>query len=142
MFNFLICLIISIFIGYSFSIIIVEKSNEWPLKKVRIILQLLLRKIYWKLPRVLFCATCSSFYFALISDTIIFFVASSMGIFYFFWPISGVVCSAFSWTIIEFLNKETIVNVMTGETNEAIANISTPNNNDYEEAWQEVEENK
>ena len=104
MVDFFICLLISIMMSFGISVAIVEKSDTWPLREVRIRLQLLLRKIHWKLPRVLFCTTCASFHFCFYSDIIIGLVAYFHGIFYFFWPFSGFITCGITWCIIEFLN--------------------------------------
>ena len=121
MIDFLICLIISIMLGYGLAIVIVEKGKEWPIRPWRIRLQLLLRKIHYKLPRVLKCTTCSSFYTCLISDCIVCVVAHMCGVGYFFWPFSGIICAAGTWTVIEVLNsidKEQNINVFIGDNNE------------------------
>jgi hypothetical protein len=97
-------LIISVFVSFGMSIALVEKSKTWPLKSVRVKLQSLLRKIHWKLPRMLFCTVCTSFWCSLISDIILFFFCHFMGFFYFFFPLSGFITIMFSWIIIEFLN--------------------------------------
>ena len=121
MFSFFICLLMSVFLSFGFSIILTEKGNEWPIKRFRIYLQLFLKKIHYKLPRVMYCTTCCSFHTTIISDFIIFIVAFFSGQFYFFFPFSGFICSAMTWVIIEFLNsidKDTNVFVDNGNSNE------------------------
>ncbi len=117
MFNFLICLIISVLLGYGISILLVEKGKNFPIKRYRIILQLFLRKIHYKAPQILFCTTCTSFWVTFIADlavgSISFFI---FGIPYFFWPFSGAIAAGITWTIIEFLNaidKEQNINIFT-----------------------------
>lgn len=104
MINFLICLIISISLAYGLAILLVEKGNDWPIRLWRIRLQLLLRKIHWRLPQVLFCTTCTSFWSSLYADIVVSIVAASLGVFYFFWPFSGIITAGIMWTIIEYLN--------------------------------------
>lgn len=114
MLNFLICLIISIMLGYGIAITLVEKGRDWPIRPWRIRLQFLLSKIYWKLPQMLLCTVCTSFWGTLIADIIISLIALSLGIPYFFWPFSGLICVGFTWTMIEYLNsidKEQNINV-------------------------------
>jgi hypothetical protein len=111
MFNFFICLIISVFLSFGMSVAIVEKGKEWPIKKYRILLQQFIHNhIYWKFAQVLWCTTCTSFYMSLFSDIILFIIAYINGFFYFFWPFSGFITVGWSWFIIQFLNsKEDIV---------------------------------
>lgn len=112
MINFFICLIISVMTGFGMAILLVEKGKEWPIRPWRIRLQFILRKIHWKLARLPLCTTCSSFYLTLVADIVLFIISGGT---YFFWPLSGVICAAFSWVIIEFLNaidKEQNINVL------------------------------
>ena len=120
MLNFLICLIISILLSFGISVALVEKSKEWPIRKYRIILQLLLKKIYWKIPRVFYCVTCLSFWAALISDFIICIISLIYtGNIYFFWPFSGFITLGFSWIIIEFINSlDKDINIINMEKND------------------------
>ena len=114
MINFFICLIISILLSFGFSILLVEKGNDFPIRKYRIYLQLLLRKIHWKAPQMLFCTVCSSFWVSAISDIVVCFISICCGCFYFFWPFSGFIAAGVSWIIIEYLNaidKEQNINV-------------------------------
>lgn len=116
MINFLICLILNILITFGIAIAIVEKSNEWPLKYVRIIIQKFIHDyISWKASSVLFCSTCSSFWISLIVDILIgiisFFIFGQL---YFLWPLSGFASVGFTWFVIEFLNgldKDTTINL-------------------------------
>ena len=105
MINFFICLFISILLSCGMAILIVEKGKEWPIRPWRIRLQLLLRKIHWKLPQMLFCTTCTSFWATFFSDLIICGVAFILGFPYFFWPFSGIITAGIMWTLIEFLNS-------------------------------------
>lgn len=121
MFNFFISLIISIITSFGIAIIIVEKSDDYPVRRIRIILQFLLKKVYWKLPRMLFCSTCTSVWAALIVDTCLCFINYLNGSWYFFWPFSGCVAGGFTWTIIEFLNaidKQSNINIFPEENND------------------------
>jgi hypothetical protein len=123
MVNFLICLIISILLSHSLAILLVEKGKDFPIKKPRIYLQLFLSKIYWKLPQMLYCTTCTSFHCCFWSDLVICILAYYLGVFYFFFPFSGIISSGLMWFLIEFLNaidKEQNINVFTdkGDNNE------------------------
>ena len=101
-------------LGYGMAIILVEKGKEWPVRPWRIRLQLILRKIHWKLPRMLKCTTCCSFWSCFFSDCAVGIIALMLGCPYFFFPFSGIICAGIMWTIIEFLNsidKEPNINV-------------------------------
>ena len=124
MLNFLICLIISVILGCSMAILLVEKGRDFPIKRYRILLQLLLRKIHYKAPQVVYCTTCSSFWTTFIADIVICIIAHLCGVGYFFWPFSGFIAGGITWTLIEYLNsidKEQNINVFIdnkGEENE------------------------
>ena len=117
MIEFLISLIISIFLSFGISILLVEKGKEFPIRRYRIYLQLILRKIHWKAPQMLFCTTCTSFWATLISDIVLCCVGLFFGVHYFFWPFSGAIVAGITWTIIEFLNKEKSVNIFVDKNN-------------------------
>ena len=101
MIDFFICLIISVMTGFGLAILLVEKGKEWPIRPWRIRLQLLLRKIHWKLPRLLLCTTCTSFWCCIVSDVILFVISGGT---YFLWPLSGAITAGIMWCIIEWLN--------------------------------------
>lgn len=111
-------LIISILAGYGIAIALVEKGKDWPIKLWKIRLQLMLKKIHWKLPQMLLCTTCTSFWATLFTDTCLcclyYFLT---GGFYFLWPLSGFVAVGISWTIVEIINvldKEKNINISIG----------------------------
>jgi len=105
MVNFLICLFISVSLSYGMAILLVEKGKEWPIRPWRIRLQLILSKIHWKLPQMLFCTTCCSFWSSFFSDCIICIIASLFGVGYFFFPFSGIITAGIMWSVIEVLNS-------------------------------------
>ena len=102
MLNFLICLLISVSLSYGMAILLVEKGKDFPIKKYRIILQLLVRKIHPKAPQMLYCTTCTSFWTTLIADIVLCIISGGA---YFFWPFSGIITAGVMWTIIEYLNS-------------------------------------
>jgi len=101
MINFLICLLISVFLSYGMAILLVEKGKDFPIKKYRVILQLLLRKIHYKAPQMLYCTTCTSFWVTLIADIVLCIISGGT---YFFWPFSGIITAGIMWTMIEYLD--------------------------------------
>lgn len=118
MINFFIYLIISVMTGFGMAILLVEKGKDFPIKKYRIRLQLLLRKIHYKAPQMLYCTTCTSFWTTLIVDIILLILSGGA---YFFWPFSGFITVGFTWAIIEFLNgidKDSNINVFIDNKND------------------------
>ncbi len=102
MINFFICLIISVMTGFGMAILLVEKGKEWPIRPWRIRLQLVLRKIHWRLPQMLYCTTCTSVWATLGIDIVLFIISGGT---YFFWPFSGIICAGIMWCVIEYLNS-------------------------------------
>jgi len=101
MINFLISLIISIFVSFGLAIALVEKGNEYPIRRYKLLLkQFIHDNINWKFCQVLDCTTCSSFWTTFISDLVILILFRN----YFFWPFSGFITMGMTWTIIETLN--------------------------------------
>lgn len=116
MIDFFICLILSVLTSYGVAIVLVEKGQDFPIRKPRLILKRFIHKyISRKLSKVLDCSTCSSFWITGFVDCILcVFMFLVFGQFYFFWPLSGFIAVGFTFTIIEFLNaidKESNINV-------------------------------
>ena len=105
MFSFFISLIIAIMLAFGIAIAVVEKGSDFPIRPWRIRVQSLLSKVHWKLPQMLFCTTCTSFWAALIADIVMCIINWVLfGTFYFFWPFSGFIVLGLTWFSIEFLN--------------------------------------
>ena len=116
MINFFICLIISVLVSYGMAIALVEKGNDFPIRRYRVKLQKIIHDyIGRKWSRVLRCSTCSSFWLTLFSDVIIGTIALFIfGTPYFFFPFSGFITVGLTWTVIEYLNaidKDPNINV-------------------------------
>ena len=105
MLDFFICLLMSVAVGCSLAIVLVEKGKDWPIRSWRIRIQFIQHKIYWRLPQMLFCTTCTSFWTTFIADIIIRLIAHFNGVNYFFWPFSGFMTCGLTWFIIEILNN-------------------------------------
>jgi len=86
MINFLICLVISVLLAFGMSVALVQKGKTWPIRKYNLLLKSFLHKrIYYRLPEVLDCVTCTSMWMALISDIVVMVVSLLVtGSFYFF----------------------------------------------------------
>lgn len=107
MYQFFICLVISILLGFGIAVALVEKGKDWPIRKYNILIRKYLhQKVSRKAKRVLECTVCTSFWTTLIADLAVCIIAYLNGIKYFFWPFSGLITLGFTWTIIEFLNAQ------------------------------------
>jgi len=106
MFSFVGYLIISLFLTWGFSIAIVEKGDEYPIKRFKDLLRKILKKcISEEFSNVIECQTCVSFWLSAISDLILMGISIIFfGSFYFFWPLSGFIAMGITWFLIEFLN--------------------------------------
>jgi len=122
MFNFLICMIISIMIGTGISITLVEKGRDFPVRKYRVILQRFVhRHIGRKWAKVFKCSACTGFWTMLLADLIVFGIALCHGVFYFLWPFSGFIAVMVIWVIIEVLNsmeKQQNINLVIGDNSD------------------------
>ena len=92
----------SILIAYGMAVTLVEKGDEWPVRRLRIRSQLIVRKIHWKLPKLFKCTVCCSFWMALISDLFLFIISGWEYI--PMWPFTGFAALGFTWTMIQFMN--------------------------------------
>jgi hypothetical protein len=93
---------IAAIVGYAIAIVLVEKQNEWPATMLRPPILWILGRIYHKLPDMLFCTVCTSFWAALFADIGLGFYTKWKYI--PCWPISGFLAIALSWTIIQLFN--------------------------------------
>ena len=126
MFDFLICLLLSVLTSYGMAILLVEKGQDFPIRKPRLILKKFIHKyISRKMSKVLDCSTCSSFWITGFVDCVLcIFVFLVFGQFYFFWPLSGFITAGIVWYSIEYINaidKDPNINVFVdnkGEENE------------------------
>jgi len=92
-------------ISFGMAVALVEKGDQYPIRKPKLILRKFIRRFSRKFDKVLYCTTCSSFYFCIISDLIIGFITLVFfGFPYFFWPFSGFITMGITWFLIEFLN--------------------------------------
>lgn len=97
----LIHVILSVFFGISFAILLVEKGDSWPVEVFTKRLKFVLAKIYPKLAEVLDCTVCCSFWTTLIGELVLYFFYTHI----FMWPFTGVISLGLVWCIIEFFNS-------------------------------------
>jgi hypothetical protein len=87
--------------GIGMATLIVEKGDDFPIKKIKTIAQGLVRFLLgesWS--KVFECTVCMSFWTALICELILYFTISKS----FTWPISGFAAAGISFYLIDFLN--------------------------------------
>jgi|SRR5665213_3675203 len=94
--------IISILAAYGFANAIVEKWREWPIRRLHLILRHLLGELHPRLPRMLSCVACTSFWAALPADILLFVFTLGH---YWTWPLSGFAAFGLSWTFTEIMNS-------------------------------------
>jgi uncharacterized membrane protein YjjB (DUF3815 family) len=96
----LVHLILSILFGYSFAILLVEKGDDWPITIFVKPIKFIFGKIYNKLPGLLDCTVCCSFWATLIGEIVLKLWITNI----FLWPFTGVIVLGLTWLVIEILN--------------------------------------
>lgn len=94
--------LVAVFAGFGMAIVLVEKKEQWPATAIRPILSKMLGLVYHKLPDMLECSVCTSFWTALLADLYLSFHTK-----YAYvpcWPLSGFMAMAVTWTVIETMN--------------------------------------
>lgn len=93
---------ISLVSAFGLAILFIEKKDDFPVSFFHKMFLYILRIFrYEKLEKVAFCVVCFSFWAALITDLIIYFLFDST---YFMWPITGFATAGLTWLIIDILN--------------------------------------
>lgn len=93
--------ILSVVFGYSFAILLVEKGDDWPVTIITKPLKYLFSKIHNKLPQMLECTVCTSFWATLVGEVFLKLWITKL----FLWPFTGVIALGLTWFVIEFLNS-------------------------------------
>lgn len=86
------------------AVILVEKKRQWPIRRYHLILKSILKRFHPRLPRMLKCTVCTSFWTTLVAELCVLFISYlyNMDI-YWMWPLSGFVTAGITWTIMDFL---------------------------------------
>lgn len=100
---------LSLFVGFVVScvsslgmaIALVEKGDNWPIEPFKKRLSASLASWHEKLPEMLECSVCSSFWLALVADCFLLLLTGGV---YFAWPLSGFGAVALTWFVNELLN--------------------------------------
>ena len=102
-------LILTVLCGYGMAIALVEMKRKWPVRKYRVIIKWWLKKINRRLPKMLECSVCTSFWTTLISEIIITIAISvwsgHITLDYWRWPLSGFITVGLTWTTMDILNS-------------------------------------
>lgn len=98
-----IMILVAAFAGFGAAIVFVEKKTQWPATSFRPILSSILGKISDKLPAMLECSVCTSFWTSAVCFVYISLITNN------WWqllatPICGLVGIAITWTVIEMMN--------------------------------------
>jgi hypothetical protein len=87
------------------AVFIVEKRRDYPARIVRVYLKCYLSKIHRRLPKMLGCTVCTSFWTTLVAEFIMALGSAVTGHIphFFTWPVSGFVALGLTWTIMDIL---------------------------------------
>lgn len=95
-------LILSITSSIGMALLLVEKKEEFPIKKIHSMLSSFIEMIFgleWAM--MLHCTICTSFWTSLAVETALYFVSGRT---YFCWPLTGFATAGILYIIIDFLN--------------------------------------
>jgi len=92
---------ISILSAIGLALVLVEKSEDWPIVKINPIIEDILKTVHPKMPSMLECSVCTAFWSALVVD--IFLLIATSGN-YFLWPLTGFAASGIIWMFYQLLD--------------------------------------
>lgn len=96
----LVHVILSLAFAFSLAIMLVEKGDDWPITILTKPLRGLLGFFNSKLPHMLECTVCASFWASLVGELVLKCFITGI----FLWPFTGVIALGLTWFVIEFLN--------------------------------------
>lgn len=98
-------IIISVLCGCGMAIALVEKKRQWPIRRYNILFKKLLKRIHRRLPKMLDCTVCTSFWTTLIADVFVGLIVAlnTWSHPVCTWPISGFIAVGLTWTIVDIL---------------------------------------
>jgi len=92
---------ISVMASFGLAVILVEKSESWPISSFIGGIRYCLSLIHPKFGEMLDCTVCTSFWTALFMDcSFLLFIDNK----YFLWPISGFATAGYTWIVFQLLN--------------------------------------
>ncbi len=94
-------LLFSVASSFGISIALNKKGDEWPVSIITGVLRKIL-SFHSKLPKILDCAVCMSFWITLLTDIVIRFIFASN---YFLWPLSGFITLGITYVVIDVLDS-------------------------------------
>lgn len=101
----LVYLIISVLSGFGMAVFIVEKRKDYPARILRVYLKYYLNKIHRRMPKMLACTVCTSFWTTLVAEVFLNIGTAALdgNTFYWLWPLSGFITLGFTWLIMDLL---------------------------------------
>jgi hypothetical protein len=98
-------LILSVLLSFGLSVILVEKSDKWPVNKISDFIRYILSYIPFvgtKFKDVLDCTVCTSFWMGILSDLILLVYFCNE--YRFLWPVTGILALAFTWSFFQVID--------------------------------------
>ena len=92
---------VSLISAIGLAILLVEKSEDWPVSVFVSVIKQILSLFHKKLPDMLFCTICTTFWTALLSDLFLLIIIGN----YFLWPLTGFAAAGCVWAIYQLLNS-------------------------------------
>tara|TARA_Y100000034_G_C6892147_1_gene410656 strand:- start:1817 stop:2134 length:318 start_codon:yes stop_codon:yes gene_type:complete len=92
-------LIISVLSAFGIAVLLVEKGQDWPVRRFVILTRKFIYKINKNAEKVFDCTVCMSFWVSLLADLILLYFYN-----HFLWPLTGFITLGFTWFIMQFLN--------------------------------------
>lgn len=104
-------LFLVVLIGYGMALLLVEFKRKWPIRRHHLRIKKLLGKVHRRVPKMLSCTVCTSFWTALVAELGLFAFDSLTGwhlmhgLRLWLWPLSGFVTAGVTWTIMDLLRS-------------------------------------
>ena len=93
--------IVSVASSSGLAVLLVEKSDDWPISLVVNPSRNIISRLNSKMGGMFDCTVCMSFWASLLVDAFLFAITGGS---YFLWPLTGFAASGFVWLIVQFLN--------------------------------------
>tara|TARA_B100001778_G_scaffold334491_1_gene346115 strand:+ start:6693 stop:7034 length:342 start_codon:yes stop_codon:yes gene_type:complete len=109
---------ISVISAIGIALILVEKSEDWPISSFIPHIKNTLAVFHEKLPDMLECTICTAFWSALLTDLFLLVATGS----YFLWPLTGFAAAGLVWVTYQLLNALEAKDVQQEELEESEEN--------------------
>ena len=91
--------LLSLLSSFGLAVLLVEKSDKWPVRTPVILLRKFIYKINKNAEQVFDCTVCMSFWTALLIDLVLLVFSS-----HFLWPVSGVATLGVTWVVYQSID--------------------------------------